>query len=131
MIETGLLPLPVKRWTPFDVSLRFEGKDLTGAVMRAQVRQTPDAPGTALIDLTTVTTTNTEGLRFVGVDTSGIVPVSTVQMRINEPTIEGLPFPAEQGTDLVLAWDMHITIDGLKQRWLEGPFTVYAGVTQA
>lgn len=126
MIQPGNLPLEADRWTPFTRTLRFEGVDLTSATFKAQVRLTPDTPGTPEVDLATVTVANAEGVRFVAYSGGA----STVAIRINEATMEGLPDAAETGEDLVLHWDLHITLGGLKQRWLYGTFTVRAGVTQ-
>ncbi|MFS0736924.1 hypothetical protein ABC347_07730 [Sphingomonas sp. 1P06PA] len=112
-------------------TLSFEGFDLTGATLRAQVRLLPDIAGTPLVDLPTVTSASTEGLRLISVATTGGVTTSIVGIRINETTMEGLPLPDEIGADALLYWDMHVTPSGgLKQRWLAGTFTVRAGVTQ-
>lgn len=148
----GNYPLAGDRWTALVELIPFIGWDFTGAVFAAQVRLTPDATGAALVDLATVGSASAEGLRLVyagtatiaahiaagrlqsippGYQSSDSVLLSLVGIRINETTMEGLPFPAERGDDPVLAWDIHITPSaGIKQKYLGGSFTVRAGVTQ-
>lgn len=150
--QTGVLPIVADRWTAFTKTLSFIGIDWTDAVFAAQVRTEPDVSGPPLVDLATVGTSAAEGVHLIyaGSDTIDAhvaagrlddVPegfagtdaalLSQVGIRINEATMEGLPFPAERGDDLQLAWDLHITpAGGLKEKWLEGRFTVHAGVTQ-
>jgi hypothetical protein len=138
MIRPGTIDLAGDRWTPFDTKLRLKGIDLTNAVMEAHIRLTADASGAALIDLDTVTVANSQGLRLVSVATVDGVKISTVHMRINETTIEGLPAALEPGDDLELAWDLLIApsaalnpdLPAVKQRYLRGKFTVEAGATQ-
>lgn len=129
MANAARVPLDADRWTPFAQTFRFRNIDLSGAAFEAQVRLTGDTPGEPLVDLATVTT-DAEGLRLISVADESGVTVSTVSMFIAEATMEALPNADEIGNDLVLAWDMHITLAGLKQKRLYGPFTVKAGVTQ-
>lgn len=126
--------------------------DLTDAEFAMQVREVPDVPGTPLVDLATVTTAAAEGVRTIevatdtianhilagrllgvpsGYDAANSVTLSVVGIRINETTMEGLPFPDERGDNAVLAWDLHITPSGgTKQKYAGGTFTVRAGATQ-
>jgi hypothetical protein len=128
--EGARLPIVADRQTPLVLTIYYEGVDLTGCVMRAQVRLYRDAPGDPLVDLPTVTTTNTEGLRLVSVETDALgLPTSKVSMRINQSTMQGLPI-GDIDTDVELAWDQHITIEGDKGRRLYGPFIVRPGVTR-
>ncbi|WP_404713203.1 hypothetical protein [Sphingomonas sp. MMS24-J13] len=134
--NAGLCPLAVDRWTPFVRILTFKGVNLTGATLHAQVRVTADAPGDPLIDLPPTSTPGVEGIRLVSVDTTGVVPVSTVEMRIaaaslaNSAKAPSAP-PSATGSDVTLAWDLHVTPSGGdKQRWLYGPFVIVAGVTR-
>lgn len=152
MQSPGRLPLGGDRWTPFVRTLQFEGIDFTGATFALQVRLTPDTPGTPLADLGTVATSSAEGVRLIygGTDTvanhiaagridaapdgysSGDnLTLSLVGIRINETTMEAMPDATELGADAEFAWDILITPSGgLKDRYLYGPFTVRAGVTQ-
>lgn len=140
------------RWVACIRSFAFLNFDFTGATFVGQVRLTPDATGSPLVDLATVTLSTAEGIRLIyaGTDTvaahiaagrltavpSGYASgdnllLSQLGLRINETTMEGLPFPAERGDDAVLAWDMHITPSGgTKDKYIGGVFTVRAGVTQ-
>ena len=148
----GNLPIGADRWTAYIETLQFFDLDLTDAVFAMQVRQIPDAPGDPLIALTTVESGAAEGVRLIyagtatvaahvaagrlgeipeGYDGGDTLLLSLVGIRINESTMEEMPFPSELGDDLALAWDMHITPSGaLKQRYLFGTFTVRAGATQ-
>ena len=131
MTTAARLTLSADRWTPFVRTMAFEGDDLTGADFRMQVRLYPNAPGEPEVDLLTVSTLAAEGIKLVGVTGTGDAAVSTISIRINETTIEGLPFPGEPGTDTTLSWDLIVTpAGGLKERWLFGDFIVQAGVTQ-
>jgi hypothetical protein len=140
MIVPGRQNLAGDRWTAFDTTFRMAGIDLTGATLEAHLRQGEDVPGAPLVDLDTVLTANTQGLRVVNVATEGGVRVSYVNMRINETVMEALGTLGgrEVGDDLDLAWDLLITpvaaanpgLPAVKQRYLRGVFTVEAGATQ-
>lgn len=129
----GTLPLTVQRGTPFVYRIDFPGLDLTDAGLAAQVRLYRDQPGAPLISLVGAQPL-AEGLSVSTVSAAG-VPTSTLQIRINETTIEGLlPFPQnglEPADPVKLAWDLHLTISPVgKRRWIEGPFTISLGVTR-
>lgn len=130
----GRLDLRAHRWTPFFYDIDFAGYDFSAATFALQVRSYRDQSGTALISLVNASA-GSQGLSVTVVTTEG-VPTSTVRIRINETTLEDLlPFatngrPADD-PDVPLVWDLHITSSGLgKVRWLEGSFTIVAGVTQ-
>ncbi len=147
-------PLSGGRWVPFSETWGFQGVDLTGSDFRMQIRLTPDATGAALVDMGAVATASEQGVRLIYAGTATIaallaagrmlrdevaagaldsdsLALSIVGVRINETVMETLPFPAERGTDAVLAWDIHVTPSGqLKQVWAAGPFTILAGTTQ-
>ena len=130
MITPGRLDLTVQRWTPFVYQIDFEGLDFTAATMSMHVRLYRDAPGSPLIALANAAA-NAEGLS-VSVATIDDTTVSTVQIRINETTAEGLLLNAgKPGDDVRIVYDLHITGGGFpKTRWLEGSLTIRAGVTQ-
>lgn len=126
-------PLVALRWQPFKETFPIEDIDFTGATLAMQVRQYPDAPGDPLISLTNQTSP-AQGLS-VSVATVDGVTTSTIEVRINETTIEALlPFPdngVEAGQPVGLVYDMHITATGFpKHRWFYGSFTIKPGVTQ-
>ena len=153
-MQPSLTPLSGGRWVPFVEIWSFQGFDETGADFRMQLRLYPDAPGNPLVDMGVVTSPTIQGLHpyYAGLATIAahiaagrMVPdevaegalytdqlmLSLVSVRINETTMEGLPFPAERGDDNVLAWDLHVTPAGqVKQLWAAGPFTIQAGATQ-
>ncbi len=72
-------------------------------------------------------------LPYVTTDT---VVLSRIGIRINEVTMEGLPFPetigeGERGNIVKLVWDMHITpSSGTKDKYAGGAFIVEGGATQ-
>lgn len=130
MITPGTLPLVAQRWTPFAYTIDFAGIDFTGATMSMHVRLYADAPGEPIIALANASPSS-QGLS-VAVATADGVPTSTVQIRINEATLEAVLLNAGlAGAPVKLAYDMHITGGGFeKTRWLEGDFTIRPGVTQ-
>lgn len=165
MISPAKINLAGDRWVPFIRTLPIVNADLTDAVFAMHVRAVKDVTGTPLVALATVTTAAAEGVRLIDVTTATIaahiaagrlgevpaginpatgaaylatdsVTVSRVGIRINELTMEGLPFPGsgvvgERGDDVVLAWDMHVTpAGGTKDKFFGGGFTVRAGTTQ-
>src|SRR5687768_9243912 len=100
MIQPGTLDLTAHRWVPFKpYEIEFRGIDLTGATFTMQVRDTPDAPGLRIGLVTSVSPA--EGISVTVTTVDGI-PYSTVQIRINESTMEALPAAAEYGDDLDL-----------------------------
>jgi hypothetical protein len=125
----GTLRLVAQRWTPFAYRFQYPGLDLSAADITGQVRLYADSP-VAMINLLTVSSPLAQGFS-ISVDTIDGVPTSTVLMRINETTIEGiLPFPSEREPDepVELAWAKHITLSPVgKRRWLEGPFIITPG----
>lgn len=127
-MAAGKRDLIVERWTPFKHVIEFQGLDFTGQACSMQVRRSRDRSDAALISLTTAASP-AEGISLT-VATVGGIPSTTVEIRINETTIEGLPFTNPRGGDWVGAWDLHIGNGVAKRRWLQGTFTVSAGVTQ-
>lgn len=131
--------------------LSFVGFDFTGADFVAQVRKTPEATGSALIDLATTGSTATQGIRLAysgtadvvdhisngyltvvpdGLDLDTPVALSVVVIQILETGMEGLPLASVRSKDLTLYWDMHITPSGgIKDKYAGGEFLVRAGVT--
>jgi hypothetical protein len=157
MQQPAVVDILADRWVACIRYLSFIGIDLTGATFVAQVRQVGDAGGSPLVDLATTTSTSAEGIRlyYAGTDTianhitagrldeipagyaSGTsVALSWVRVRINETTMEALPFPdqighGDRGDSVNLAWDMHITPSGgTKDKYVGGGFTVRAGATE-
>lgn len=151
--QIGKLDFLADRWTPFLRTLSFLNVDIGAtADLKMQVRAVPDVTTPPLVDLALVGSSAAEGVRLIyrGTDTvdahiaagrleaipdgmagTDNLALSQIGIRINETSMEGLPFPAERGNDLQLAWDIHITLaGGTKEKWLEGKFTVHAGVTQ-
>jgi hypothetical protein len=132
MSNVAHLPIVADRYGACVRQIYVEGFDLSGVTMRAQIRLGGDVPGAPLVDLLTVTNGNAEGLRLVEVETTAGVPVSHVELVINESTLEGLPYIGEIGDATSLAWDWQITLAGRKQRIARGAFMITGdGVTGA
>ncbi|GEM_PF-5605480 len=132
MSNVAHLPIEADRYGACVRQIYIRGLDLTGVAMRAQVRLTGDTPGDPLVDLLTVTNGNAEGLRLVGVETVDELPVSHVELVINETTMERLPYAGELGSPTELRWDWQVTLAGRKQRIAKGEFVITGdGVTGA
>lgn len=130
--STGVIDKRANRWEPFIWTVDFEGFDYSAATFIMQVRSVKDSGGTALVDLATVGSVATQGITITGVTTTGGIPTTSISIRINEATMEGLPLPptVRSGEDVTLYYDLQITPSGgVKYRALEGAFTVHAGVT--
>lgn len=130
----GTLPLVVQRGTPFVYHIEFPGLDISEADFAAQVRLYKDQPGAPLINLAKAHPL-AEGLSATLSTSDETGLASTLQVRINETTIENLlPFPAngtEPNERISLVWDLHMTISPIgKRRWLEGSFVIAPGVTR-
>ncbi len=132
MANVAYLPIQVDRYGAAVRQIYIRGLDLTGVAMRAQVRLGGDVPGPPLADLLTVTNPNAEGLRLVEVTYDGGVPISHVQIIINETTIKAMPYSGEMGSETALAWDWQIILSARKQRIAKGEFVITGdGVTGA
>lgn len=151
MISPGRYDIAADRWVACIRTFTFVGKDFTGATYNSEIRLTKDATGAALVTLTNASA-GAQGLRTInvftdtvaghiangyldevppGYDLADTVTISQVGLRINETTVEGLPFPGERGNDATLQWDLHITpTGGIKDKYLGGDFIVRAGATQ-
>jgi len=151
MISPGRYDINADRWVACVRTFTFVGKDFTGATFNSEIRLTKDATGAALVTLTNAAA-GAQGLRVVAVYTDTVanhianghlnevppgykltdtVTLTEVALRVNEVTMESLPFPGERGNDATLQWDLHITpTGGLKDKYLGGDFVVRAGATQ-
>ena len=129
MIIPLVVPLGIDRAHPRVFRIRAEGVDLTGATWHAQIRSYPDAPGVPVLDLPQVTGATTAGVRLVGVDASGLLPVSTLDVQI--PASATFPPASAPGGDVSLAWDLFVAPSGLPTaKWLAGVVTVTGTVTR-
>lgn len=132
MSNVAYLPIEADRYGACVRQIYIRGLDVSGMPMRAQVRVGGDTPGVPLVDLATVTNGNAEGLRLVGVDVVDGLPISHVELVINETTMEGLPYVGEVGSATELRWDWQITRAGRKERIAKGEFIITGdGVTGA
>ncbi|HYC66636.1 hypothetical protein [Brevundimonas sp.] len=134
MITPARVDLVAQRWSPFVDITAIEGFDFSAATFAMHIRLYRDAPGDPLVALENAAS-NAEGISVsvATVDVEGVeTVVSSVQIRINETTLETLLLgSAGAGKDVALVYDLHITSTGLgKVRWMEGSFTVRAGATQ-
>lgn len=134
MMKPARVDLVAQRWTAFVDVTAIEGFDLSSATFAMHLRLYRDAPGAPLVNLANALSSaqgisvSVETVEIEGVETT----VSLVQIRIDEPTLEGLLLNAgKPGEDVTLVYDLHITTTGLgKVRWMEGSFIIRAGATQ-
>lgn len=142
------------RRVPFVRSIVFIGHDLTGATFAMEIRSIFDASGAALITLAGGVIAGAEGVRLIyggsatiaahitagrlivvppGFQSTDTVTLSEVGIRINETTMEDVakvPYPAERGSNVELAWDMQVTPTGLsKDVYARGLFIVRPAAT--
>jgi hypothetical protein len=154
MQEPASVDLKGDRYVPYLETIPVLEENFTGGTFKMQVRDRKDG-GTLRADLLTVASMASEGVSLVygGTDTVtnhiaagrldqedadqlGLVGgdslvMSVLGIRINESTMEAMPFANEIGDDQVLYYDMHITPSGsTKDLWFGGTFTVRAGATQ-
>ena len=121
------VPAPMSGWrsNPLDETIIINGIDLTGAAFLLEVRDRRD--GGALRATLTTQVSAVEGVYLSSVETVEGVPVSTLQIRFDEATMEAMPLPTEVGDDLTIVWGMHITPSGgTKFMAFDGPFTIKA-----
>lgn len=132
MITPGKVDLIAQRWSVFIDQTDFAGFDFSAATFAMHIRLYRDAPGDPLISLANAVS-NAQGISVSVFEEDG-QPLSTVQIRINETTLEALLLnttPSSHGKDVKLVYDLHITGGGLeKTRMLEGAFIIMAGATQ-
>jgi len=137
---TATLPLVANRWATFVYVIAFQGLNLTGIGMDAAIRVVRDGTGVPLISLAGAPDATSQGIFLLSEGNEDVdfgerigvltVPVSYVQLWIDDTTLNALPFPAERGEDLDLFWDLRIFTSATdKYRAVEGTFTVHAGVT--
>src|SRR4051812_9352650 len=125
----SVLDLYADRHATYFDTFSWIGSDFTSGVFKMQARLKKDTTGTPLINLTSVTTF-VEGiaLLYAGTDTianhiaagrmtevptgytsSSSVLLSQIRVVISDTTLQSMPFPAERGDDLELAYDLVIT----------------------
>lgn len=153
------LDLIADRSLTYQETIVFLGDDFTGAAYAMKIRPQPDATGTALVSLATVTDTS-QGIKLIYAGSATIaahvaagrlqgVPVavnpstgiaytsadtvalSQLQITITNTTMAGMPPAAETGDDLELAYDLVVTPSGgFGQKRLAGSFIIHATATQ-
>ena len=120
------VPAPMSGWrsNPLVETIIINGIDFTGAAFLLEVRDRRD--GGALRAGLTNAAPGAEGISMSVATVEG-VPVSTLQIRFDEATMEGMPPATEVGDDLTIVWGMHITPSGgTKFMAFDGPFTIKA-----
>jgi hypothetical protein len=150
MLRPAKIDLRADRRVPFVRIFAFVDFDFTGASFKMEIRDYPDASGSARITLNTVSS-EVQGVRLLygasdtvqdhilagrltaippGLQLTTPVFVSQVKVRIDKANVTALPEPAELGDDIDLAYDLHITPSGGDEDvYASGLFTVVAGVT--
>jgi hypothetical protein len=131
MGTAAYLPIAADRYTPLVRQLRFRGLDLRGVGMQGQVRLAQDIPGEPLIDFADVEAVGAQGLRVVDFVVVDGVPITTIELAIDEDALRALPYSGEVGDASPLAYDIVAWVGGRKRRLLYGEFVVLPGVTGA
>ncbi|HEX8382460.1 MAG TPA: hypothetical protein VF592_03695 [Sphingomonas sp.] len=136
MIHPVAETLIAYRWQPYVELIEISGLDLGAAGVTLQVRAYPDAPGEPLIHINRNDNPNAEGIAVAFVEQVDGLSTYTLQLRINETSLEALlPYPGnglEPGRPLELAYDLVIDAAGLpKSRWMTGTFLLVPGANQA
>jgi hypothetical protein len=122
---TATVDLIAHRGVVFADVTAFDGFDYSDAAFTMEIRRYGDASGEPLVALAKAGPT-AQGISCT-VATVGPFPVSTVTIRINETTIEGLPFTSPRGGDWAGKYALDIAGGGHpKLRRMEGAFTVRA-----
>jgi hypothetical protein len=141
------------RYVPLLTTITVLEQDFTGATFNMQVRDRKDG-GALRADLDTVANLTLEGVCIVYADTDTVtnhiaagrmtqedadslglagadnLEVSVLGIRVNEATMEAMPFAEEIGDDVELVYDLQISPSGgTNDVWVLGSFTVRAGVT--
>nr|AGU09788.1 hypothetical protein [uncultured organism] len=83
----------------FEYPLRVVGRDLTGVVLKMDVRLAGDTSGNPLVHLEGVAVDQPEqqGLRVASVVTTAGLTVTDLRIRMNKATLQGLPYFGELG----------------------------------
>ena len=103
----------------------YFGFDYRDATFTVEVRRYRDQSGAPLLALTNAAA-NAQGVSVEYREVDG-VPLSIVQTRINETSVEGLPFTSPRGGNVELQFAQDIAGGGhIKQRRLQGPLIVEA-----
>ncbi|MES2494648.1 MAG: hypothetical protein V4618_00910 [Pseudomonadota bacterium] len=131
------MPLVADRWTGMVRCLRLLDVDLSaaGSDWMMQIRRAPNLPDGEGEPLRTferveiAVARSSPGISLAAVHLGRPTPTSLLNLRTFD--LSDLPFPADRGDDMRLAYDLHIKVGGpIWQRAAWGPFTIRAGVTK-
>ncbi|MES2494650.1 MAG: hypothetical protein V4618_00920 [Pseudomonadota bacterium] len=120
----GYLAIGIDRYVQTYPGFVFHGVDLTGWGLLMQVRLYADAPGAPMREFAAG-----GGLSLESVVVAGGVPISTVRLGVPAAIF---PYGTDRSADLALSYDLLLKRPDASdwERWLFGPFTILAGVTQ-
>ncbi|QQN73881.1 hypothetical protein [Croceicoccus sp. YJ47] len=125
LFPTVAAPLVAWRATPLVEQIIVEGFDLSSATFRLEVRDRRDG-GQLRAGLNNASNGN-EGIEVTGVETIDGMPVTFIELRIDQATIDAMPPAPEAGEDVALVWGMFIlTVGGSKFMAFDGPFILKA-----
>lgn len=128
MLKPARLDLRADRWGDWECLFQLGTAgvfvDLAGCLVRMAVRDYPDAPGAALIDLEPLGETD-QGTYLVAPATG------LVSARIYTATLQALRADYDPARRRRLAWDLRVTDSGgFSEVYLYGAFDVFPGVVQ-
>ena len=135
MLQPATETLTAFRNVVFRDSFEFQGLNLAGAGLLMQVRLDKDTPGDPLIELEPVADIDTDEGLSLSVDTSGVQPVSTIEMFIKYNTLQAVCAAvlgdAQAGETLELQYDLITTGVNYNMVMLaRGPFNIEGSVSK-
>lgn len=111
---------------PFIDITYFDGYDYSAATFVVELRDYADDGAAPRVTLSNAAT-NAQGVSCTVAYTDGI-PVSRVVIRINETTLEGLPFTSPPGGDMAFVYALDVAGGGHpKTRRMRGQLILHAG----
>ncbi len=123
-----ILPVEIElrafRGVPFVDVTQFVGQNYSDAYFRIEVRRYRDEGGEPLFVLESQPNPLSEGISLQMGEVDGVIS-SNVQIRINETTLEALPFTSPRGGEFVCQYALDVTGGGFgKHRRMQGPLIV-------
>lgn len=134
-MQTGSISIRANKRVPFDDDIVLLGVNYSAAAFAMEIRNEPGDQGAALVTLGT-TAAPAQGIScaynagFVDPETGVVVGASLIRIRINEATLEGLPYDSDPAEPRTYYYDLHVTPSGGKKYvFCAGSFVVQPGVT--
>lgn len=134
-MRTAKISIEAAKRAPFDDTIPVMAIDYTGAVLAMEIRNEPGDQGDPLATLG-ASVGGGQGLSLEWdpdyPDPETEIPdgATIIRIRINETTLEGLPYASDPAADRRFYYDLHLTpAGGKKFVFCAGAFVVSPGVT--